>query len=269
MRIRIVSYNIHKGFSPTNIKFVLPEIARALADLEADVVFLQETVGEHLHHERSLSSRMGNAEPLFPQAEFLSKGLFPYVIYGHNVEYSHGHHGNAVLSKFPVQSWHNQDVSTNSLEGRGALHVVARVCNRDLHLVSTHLSLFENGRQEQVRMMAGRILEEVPPRSPLIIAGDFNDWRGTAGQSMESLLGVHEAFKSEKGVHARSFPAVFPFLTLDRVYFRGLSVVECHALTGLPWRRFSDHIPLMVDFFIAESDEAFLTDTASSALPRV
>ncbi len=269
MRIRIVSYNIHKGFSPTNIKFVLPEIAHALAALEADVIFLQETVGEHLHHERSFAAKMETSEPLFPQADFLAKGAFPYVLYGHNVEYSHGHHGNAVLSKFPVEGWHNQDVSTNSMEGRGALHVIARIGQRDLHLVSTHLSLFENGRQEQVRKMASRLLEEVPSQSPLIIAGDFNDWRGTAGHSMESLLGVREAFKSEKGVHARSFPAVFPFLTLDRVYFRGLSLVQCHALSGVPWRRFSDHIPLMVDFFLADSDEAFLTDTASSVLPRV
>jgi endonuclease/exonuclease/phosphatase family metal-dependent hydrolase len=82
----------------------------------------------------------------------------------------------------------------------------------------------------------------------LIVAGDFNDWRGTAGEVFERLVGVQEAFHSQRGVHARSFPAVFPLLSLDRVYFKNLFVTESHALSGLPWSRFSDHIPLVVDF---------------------
>jgi endonuclease/exonuclease/phosphatase family metal-dependent hydrolase len=44
--------------------------------------------------------------------------------YGMNAVYDHGHHGNALLSSFPIGNQHNHDVSDHAYEQRGILHCV-------------------------------------------------------------------------------------------------------------------------------------------------
>jgi len=46
-RFTVLTYNIHKGFSSGNRHFVLHQIREALLAAHADVLFLQETQGEH------------------------------------------------------------------------------------------------------------------------------------------------------------------------------------------------------------------------------
>ena len=48
--LSVVTYNIHKGFSSLNGRFVLPRMRTALAESGADIVFLQEALGEHQRH---------------------------------------------------------------------------------------------------------------------------------------------------------------------------------------------------------------------------
>ena len=44
--IKVLTYNIHKGFSASNLRFILHEIKSSLRHIDADVVFLQEVHGE-------------------------------------------------------------------------------------------------------------------------------------------------------------------------------------------------------------------------------
>ncbi len=242
-KIRVVSYNIHKGFSLGNMRFMLPELARSLEPLQADLVFLQETVGENHKHKRSHSDW-----PDVSQFEYLAGESFSHFVYGKNAVYEHGHHGNAILSRHAVKRWRNIDVSTNRLESRGALHCVVEIGGTEVHLVNSHLSLFERARHRQIAMIGKLIQDEIPHGSPTIVAGDFNDWRGTAGKAFEHALGVRDAFSLLRGKYARSFPSFLPLLTLDRVYFSGIRCLNAQAMNGLPWVRFSDHLPLVVDF---------------------
>ena len=54
--IRIVTYNIHKGFSQFNQRMVLHELRDQLRGIHADLVFLQEVVGAHdLHAEKHVN----------------------------------------------------------------------------------------------------------------------------------------------------------------------------------------------------------------------
>ena len=62
------------------------------------------------------------------------------------------------------------------------------------------------------------------------------------------------------GRPARSFPAVFPLFTLDRIYVRGFQVEAAQVLHGSRWRRLSDHAPL-----IAQLRPAPLQATAAAA----
>jgi endonuclease/exonuclease/phosphatase family metal-dependent hydrolase len=104
-----------------------------------------------------------------------------------------------------------------------------------------HLDLFEKGRSAQYDRIVKRIHEHVPDGCPLIIAGDFNDWREQASKVLRAELGVEEVHHLLHGKHARSFPAWFPFLPLDRIYVRGLIPLEARCFTEPPWDRLSDH----------------------------
>ena len=82
----------------------------------------------------------------------------------------------------------------------------------------------------------------------IIWAGDFNDWRRVISQTLFDDLGIEEAFVTMHGQHARSFPAIRPALSVDRVYFRGMKVVSVACFQGKPWRMLSDHLPLYAQF---------------------
>ncbi|MGZ3709925.1 MAG: endonuclease/exonuclease/phosphatase family protein, partial [Bdellovibrionota bacterium] len=61
----------------------------ALRAERADLVFLQEVLGEHEIHSRTVQGW-----PAGPQFEFLADELWPHFAYGKNAAYSAGHHGN-------------------------------------------------------------------------------------------------------------------------------------------------------------------------------
>ena len=236
--LRILSYNIHKGFS-LDRRFVLSAIKEAIQTTHADLVFLQEVVGENLKHSRRLSEW-----PVTTQLEFLADTIWTHFAYGKNAVYTEGHHGNAILSRLPIVNFENIDISNNRFERRGLLHATIQPLRPgmpELHAICVHLDLFERGRELQIERIVKRIHEHVPDGHPLIIAGDFNDWRENASQSLESELGVKEVFMSLYGRHARSFPAWFPFLPLDRIYIRGFRGIEANCFTVPPWDSLSDH----------------------------
>jgi endonuclease/exonuclease/phosphatase family metal-dependent hydrolase len=83
--------------------------------------------------------------------------------------------------------------------------------------------------------------------APMIVAGDFNDWRHSASDVMSSALGLAEASVMRNGRPARTFPSVLPLLQLDRIYVRGFEVLEAHAHRGAPWRLLSDHIAVSAE----------------------
>lgn len=242
---RVLSYNIHKGFS-LDRRFVLNAIKQAIRSSGADLVFLQEVIGENTKHRKKVSDW-----PMQSQLEFLADSIFPHFAYGKNAVYTEGHHGNAIISCRPVTMYENIDVSNNRLERRGLLHAVIeskRPGAPDLHTICLHLDLFERGRIAQIEKLVKRIHAHVPDGSPLIIAGDFNDWRENASPILEQELGVREVFTTLHGKHALSFPAWFPFLPLDRIYVRGLTPIQAKVFVEKPWDRLSDHGALFAEF---------------------
>ena len=117
-----------------------------------------------------------------------------------------------------------------------------------LHCLNVHLGLFERGRRWQIRALCERIRETVPIDAPLIIAGDFNDWRHKANRQLIEELGVVEVFEAVRGRPARTFPSVLPVFRLDRIYARGLDVVDARVHYAFPERRMSDHAALAATF---------------------
>ena len=260
--LRVLTYNIHKGFNVGNRRFVLHQIREALIAADADLLFLQEMQGEHLRHEKKILDW-----PVLSQLEFLADNTWPFHAYGKNAIYTAGHHGNAILSKFPFEHWENINVSPFPWASRSMLHGVIRLpgmaevsqavgnrCDRlpqssqDVHIVCIHFGLTGKERRLQISKLCDRIDSHVPHDAPLIIAGDFNDWMGQAERLFHDHLGLQEVFRKTHGRYARSFPSWLPFLPMDRIYYRGLIPVSCEPLTHAPWHTLSDHAPLIASF---------------------
>ncbi|POZ60244.1 endonuclease/exonuclease/phosphatase family protein [Chromobacterium alticapitis] len=242
--ISICTYNIHKGMSPLNRHVQLLDMAEALADLAPDLLFLQEVQGRNL--ERSLRHQRW---PLQPQHRFLAERLSHQAVYGLNASYEHGHHGNALLTRFRVGEWCNRDISVNRFESRGVLQCVVQPEGwpRPLVALCGHFNLLAFDRRKQYRGLAHYVQQAISEHQPLILAGDFNDWRGEASSLLRDELGLEEAFLTLHGSHAQSFPARMPMLTLDRIYVRGLRVESAKVLSGRPWSGLSDHLPLCAE----------------------
>lgn len=240
----ILSYNIHKGFSANNTAFLLHEIRDAIRKQRAELVFLQEVIGENSRHQRHLDHWPGA-----PQFEFLADQIWPHYAYGKNAIYQHGHHGNAILSKYPFDSWNNIDITRWRFSQRGILH--GRILER-IHVVCVHFGLLAAERRYQRRRLVRLIKHSVPAGAPLIIAGDFNDWTHQLGRRLQRSLGLQEVFQCLQGGHARTFPSKWPVLAMDRIYFRGLQLLDGERLLGHPWRDLSDHCALRASFRLCD-----------------
>ncbi len=238
--LHITTFNIHKGFSQFNRRMMVHELRERLRHLNPDIVFLQEVQGLHLGH--------AERHPDWPdtaQHEFLAEDVWQATAYGRNTLYDHGHHGNAILSRFPILHAHNQDVTHLQFERRGLLH-----CRIELpqgppaHCVCVHLSLFGYSRRRQLAALSDYLRRMDEPSAPLIIAGDFNDWGNRAGKLLEKSLGMREVFGHRARSPVRSFPAAMPMFRLDRIYVRGFAIERAEVHHGEPWSKISDHAAL-------------------------
>ncbi|MBC7940254.1 MAG: endonuclease/exonuclease/phosphatase family protein [Chitinophagaceae bacterium] len=242
--LRLLTVNIHKGFSHFKRRFVLPELRAAVRSVDADLVFLQEVQGES-----RTRAAVADGEPAAQSHyEFLADTLWPQFAYGRNAVYPSGDHGNAVLSKYPIVAHHNHDVSIGAHEARGLLHCTLRVPGVDslIHAVCVHLGLTEVQRRHQMELLC-RLVNQAPAKAPMLVAGDFNDWRGLGHRILNGCAGLREVFVHAHGRAAKTFPARFPLLRLDRIYVRNTRAHRPLPLPGLPWSRLSDHAPLAAE----------------------
>ncbi len=244
MKLKILSYNIHKGFDWRNQNYFLHEMKDFIRSSHADIVFLQEVVGKNeKYKERGYIDE---------QFEFLAEEIWPHYSYGHNAVYDHGHHGNLILSKFPIEQFDNIDLSTNRFEKRGLL-----LCKIQLpeerskvpyfYAACSHLNLLHGGRLLQYEKIKEEVRNRIGDDVPFIIAGDFNDWNKKCAHVFEDDLQMQEVHKTLHGTFARTFPAAFPMLTLDRIYVRNAQVKKVKILGPTQQetmlKHLSDHLP--------------------------
>jgi endonuclease/exonuclease/phosphatase family metal-dependent hydrolase len=192
--------------------------------------------------------------PEEPQYEFLADEIWPQFAYGRNAVYPSGHHGNAILSKHPITRYTNHDVSVDGHEARGLLHCTLQMPSGmnemrsgEVHAICVHLGLSEEHRRSQLELLCRVVDAEVPRDLPLIVAGDFNDWRFRAHPILERCAGLREVFVHAYGRAAKTFPALYPMLQLDRIYVRNASAHSPMKLPRRPWWRLSDHAPLAAE----------------------
>jgi endonuclease/exonuclease/phosphatase family metal-dependent hydrolase len=251
--IKVLTYNIHKGFGPANWTFALEEVRSRIELAGADIVFLQEIHGHHSKHAERVAGW-----PKGSQFEYLAERVWPHHAYGKNAIYKAGHHGNAILSRYPFEAWENINVSRYASASRSILHGILRVPPHDspLHVLCVHFDFVPHHRRPQVERLVERIATHIPAGEPLIVAGDFNDWEGQVREDLSPASALAEVFHQLHGQHARTFPAWLPALPLDRIYYRGLEPVDCHRMRDRPARRLSDHLALFAEFGLPGNSHA-------------
>ena len=241
MRLRTLTLNIHKGVASLRPGLVLERLRTNIRAVGADLVLLQEVIGES----GRLRSRYAGY-PTGTQLEYLADSVWPHRAYARNAVSADSDHGNAILSAWPIDGWSNVDVSVPGREPRGMLVCRPRLPDgSELTVGCVHLGLGRVERRRQLERIA-QWVEAEAPRGALLLAGDFNDWRGDEVDGFAARLGLREAFRELHGRGARSFPAMFPLLPLDRVYARGPRFAAARR-TGAGWRLLSDHLALVVD----------------------
>jgi endonuclease/exonuclease/phosphatase family metal-dependent hydrolase len=224
--MRIATYNVHSCVGRDGRRDP-DRIARVIAELDADVVALQEFTYDA---DIALETR----DPLE-----LTSSLSGYqCALGPTLARKAHSFGNVLLTRHPIRELRRIDLSMERREPRGALATTIEIDGVELHVLSTHLGL----RLGERRFQVSRILEHVESLGSAFVAvlGDFNDWLPgrSVVHALEARLG--------KAPRPRSFPVVWPFLALDRVWVqpqRALREVFAHRSPLA--RRASDHLPVV------------------------
>lgn len=241
MKFRVLSYNIHRAIG-VDRRFRPERIAQIIGHYDADIVLLQE-VDDGAPRSRELDL-----------AKELALDLgFPYRAVGHNVTLRKGRYGNATLSRFPILSERNIDLTIAAWKRRGCQHTAIALGGRSerrLDVFNLHLGLSAGQRARQVELLArSSEMTALAPSAACLVGGDFNDWRSLLVPFLTSGMNFKSATELSTGRHLLTYPSFFPRGPLDRLYYRGpLALLAAYRCRQKLSRLASDHLPIVADF---------------------
>jgi endonuclease/exonuclease/phosphatase family metal-dependent hydrolase len=222
--LTVASYNVHRCIGRDG-RHDPARVAKVIGELHADVIALQE-VDFRYHVHRGVD-----------QLRYLAEATALHSVWGPVLYGPRGQYGNGLLTRHEVVAVRGIDLSVPRHQRRGALDVDLLVHGTTVRVIAAHLGLGLNERQIQVRSLLEAIA--VHDRQPLILLGDFNEWRPPS----RPLRRLHRHFGRTPGV--RSFPSNFPLFALDRIWVRPRSALVALEVHSSHWaRRASDHLPV-------------------------
>ncbi|MCB0391694.1 MAG: endonuclease/exonuclease/phosphatase family protein [Bdellovibrionales bacterium] len=240
MVLKVLTFNVHKFRHPLRRTYLLEKLKKNLKSHELHVVCLQELIGIH---PKKYSNDYNN-DPL----EHLADEIWQHYAYGKNAVYPKGHHGNAILSYFPINDFYNFNISNHSYEQRGILRAEILIDNiHPLNVFTLHLDLTEWGRAKQIKRLIQLVNPYIEKKQPLLVMGDFNDWRLKSHTKLLHANLQEAAAMTQQKLFA-TFPSVKPVFPLDRIYFSGLNCIKAEVLKTAKWRKMSDHLPIYAEF---------------------
>ncbi len=241
--LRVITYNIHRAIG-VDRRFRPERIAAILRHYDADVVMLQE-VDEGAPRSRELNLAKELAEA----------AGYPSFALGHNVSLKRGRYGNATLSRFPILRERNIDLSVaESWIRRGCQHTTLELGGKDglLEVFNLHLGLSARERKKQIELLKRSAeFRGVDGGTPVLVAGDFNDWRSLLLPEFTNGLGFGCATERRRGPYRciPTYPSFSPQGGLDRIYHRGpLRLLSVHSCRMQVARVASDHLPIVAEF---------------------
>jgi len=240
-QFRIATYNIHKarGF---DMRIVPERIIKVALELDADILCLQEVIDVQA------------GKPNLNQAHEIA-AAFPgiYTAFGVNRQYRGGAYGNLTLSRFPIVSTRNHDMSRALREPRGVIQTEIEIADgQTIQLFNVHLGTGHMERRFQARKLLNRdVLLQPDLRGPLLVLGDFNEW--TRGLTTRLLRKEFQTFRPRHAARfPRTFPGMLPLLSLDHCYYEPpLQLLDTKLWRSRTALIASDHLPLIADFKLA------------------
>ncbi|HEV8547838.1 MAG TPA: endonuclease/exonuclease/phosphatase family protein, partial [Polyangiaceae bacterium] len=250
--------NIHKGIGGVDRRYRIDRVVAVLAELAPDVALLQE-----------VTDGLPRAS-FHDQAELLGEALgMEHVAFCPQHRFSIGGYGNAILSRFPITSVEEIDLTVGWRKRRGALgaHLRVRIDghSRTVVLWNLHLGLAGSERGLQLeRFLASPALGRIHQPTPVVVAGDLNDLWGSLGPRFLGPAGFVRAGRVEN-----TFPAAMPLRPLDGIFVRGgVRAHHCGPHRNALTRQASDHLPLCARLELATDLDAPAERGRKSAPPE-
>lgn len=258
MRLRVLSYNIHKCIGGVDRKYDPSRIIDVIRKLDVDVLMLQEVDSGVTRSRKDV------------QCDLLGEQLgLPHRAWYANVEVrGGGQYGNAVLSRYPIIESSNIDLTIKWKKRRSALHSVLRVrhddVDRTVHVFNMHLGLARFERKLQLqKFLDSHPFAHLHHDTPILVGGDLNDVYGGLG-GLLSPSGF-------RGIERRplTFPAWGPVRALDAIFVRGdvdfVQLTRCDTELA---RRASDHRPLVAEVRLRPHHPRHATASPEPPSPR-
>ncbi|MER5843325.1 endonuclease/exonuclease/phosphatase family protein [Streptomyces prasinus] len=242
--LRVATYNIHAGAGEDGV-FDLDRTARALRDLNADVIGLQE-VDVHW------GDRSGFVDEARALAGKLDMRVFFAPIYDLDPAAEGAErrrYGVAVLSRHPVIGAENHEITRLSTQTPdpvpapmpGFAEVTIEAGGAHVHVYSTHLDhrADPSVREAQVADMLDVLAAD---RGPKILVGDFN-----AEAAAPELTSLWQRLRDADPDGGGTYPAADPVKRIDLVAVSsGITVTGAEAVAT----EASDHRPVVTDLRI-------------------
>ncbi len=222
--VTVATYNVHRWTGVNGRAAIDP--ARAgfvISELDADVIALQEVLRPY-----------DQEDPLAA----LCSALGLHFVYATTRVHKRGDQGNAILSRYPIETCSVLDISHSRIEKRGVLAAQFGDSERSLSVIATHLSLVDRTRTRQVQSL---LQHPELNAGPALLLGDMNAWRKCkATRRLDDEFARHHNHK-----WPASFPAPRPVLALDRIYSMNVEIKELYSHNTPSSRRASDHLPIV------------------------
>lgn len=210
---------------------VSQKIEDLIIDTQSDILCLQELWRDIATNQAQLQDTL--------------KDTWPFFHYGENAYFPDYKLGNAILSRFDILEHKNHVLCNRSRECRGLLETKIKISKQHfLSVYCTHLSLATKERQRELEMCIDIIKNNSPDQ--FIFAGDFNDWEQKFSPILRKNLGCDEVGLSISRGHFKTFPTLMPILSLDRVYFKGIRLLNAKACVQKLGP--SDHRSILAEF---------------------
>lgn len=229
--LRVATYNIHRCRGMDR-RTDPGRIAQVIQGIGADIVAMQEVVGAGpagVDQAQEIGAAVGMGWAMAPTRE----------LRGHIF-------GNVVLSRFPMVSHAQCDLTWRSCEHRCAQRVDLDVGGRVVHLFNVHLGTALMERRYQASRLAAYVHDK-RVSGPKIVVGDFNEWtKGLATTMLSEKLKALDLYPHLK--RRRTYPGIFPVLHLDHIYYEGeLELRKVELVRNRLSLMASDHLPLVAE----------------------
>jgi endonuclease/exonuclease/phosphatase family metal-dependent hydrolase len=246
--IRVMTYNIFAG-NDLQRQSNLTRTGALMDSLHVDIVLLQEVDRR--------TARSGRVD----QAVVIAEHAGMHVVFGSSMNFDGGEYGNAILSRWPIQTsrvvpLHPAEAQADAAqadqgqnaaqptEPRSLLHAVVSAPDGPLHVLNTHVDHRPGSpaRKAQIMEVLAYVATVVPRDARVIFGGDLN-----AGPETEEVRSVAAVFSDVWPSCGAGDGATFRSDAPDRrIDYIMLANLECTSARVLD-TQLSDHRPVLAD----------------------